>query len=210
VAAVEYFEVQLGSLIQTPKNSAALEVAAATSKLPWIGKVCVVADDESDASNLYRYEYSPLFSRSAVGIEECLAWKPSAGVLLESCLWWVKDYFTTTVLRNPRWWEEVGCPAYTQFWVDAMEARATGRFVRESVPLFVEMSDSEESVQKSPDDEGETGDHTNAESSDDDASVVEGWQGGESDQEYEDLEEALQSDTPLNLECVEDSSPLHT
>ena len=183
VDAVEYFEVQLGSYLQHGPVCEAFERAVGSAKLPWIGKVCVVADHEDDASNLYRYEYSPLFSTSAVGVHECQAWKPSSGVVLESALWMVRDYYTTTVLRNRRWWESVGQPAYEEFWVEVREARADGRCVRQSVALFVDDSDSEENTQAVPD-------NADADKHSESSSAVEGWIGEDSEQENTDLEEA--------------------
>lgn len=154
VAAVEYFEVQLGSFIQSGPICEEFIAAVSNAKLPWIGKVCVVADHADDASNLYRYEYSPLYSTSEVGIHECQAWNPPSGVVLESALWMVRDYYNTTVLRNHRWWEAVGRPAYEAFWVEVRTAREDGRYLRESLPLFVsDDSDSEESDQIIPDSE---------------------------------------------------------
>jgi hypothetical protein len=201
VDAVEYFEVQLGSYIQNGPTCIEFETAVGKAKLPWIGKVCVVADHQDDASNLYRYEYSPLFSTSEVGIIECQAWRPVSGVVLESALWCVRDYFTTTVLRNRRWWEEVGRPAYETFWDEVRAARADGRYVRESVPLFVSDSDSEENDQTVPDSEVGADAQANADAHSEASSVVEGWQGVESDQENADLAEGVSHDTGSDLEC---------
>jgi hypothetical protein len=190
VPAVEYFEVSLGAMLQTAPASEAFERSARTAKLRWVGKICVVAPEEDSSSNTYKYVYSPLFSTSIVGLTECQAWTPptDAGVVLESTLWWVKDYFTTTVLRNPRWWEAVGHPAYIQFWKDVTEARSDGRYIRIPVPLFVSDSDSDsvgeevaESDQNAPDNAIGVDEKANDDSDDDASSAVEGWQGLESD-----------------------------
>jgi hypothetical protein len=201
VSAVEYFEVQLGSIQQTEPHVAEFESAISKAKLPWIGKVCVVADHEDDASNLYRYAYSPLFSTSEIGITECMAWKPSGGVILESALWYVRDYYTTTVVRNPRWWESVGKPAYESFWEKVMTARADGRYlVREAIPLFVsEESSLEASDHEARDSVSVTDDCANDEGEEDGASVVGGWQGVASDRSS-DLENNEKSYIDSDLE----------
>lgn len=205
VPAVEYFEVQLGSSLETEP----FVKAASTAKLPWIGKVCVVADHEDDASNLYRYEYSPLFRNSSVGMDECLAWKPDSGVVLESALWWVKDYNIVTVLRNQRWWAAIGQPAYEEFWTRVKEARSDGRYVRVSRPLFVSDSESEASDHEShgrkdaEDDAASDADVSSPESD------VEGWQGVESDHR-EEMDTAALSDTDSDLESEVETNLLRT
>lgn len=198
VNAVDYFEVSLGSLLQNNATQE-YETAAKGAKLPWIGKVCVIADHEDDASNLYRYEYSPLFTNSDVGIEECLAWKPNTGVILESALWWVRDYNTVTVVRNRRWWEAEGRPAYEDFWRDVTAARNDGRYVREARPLFVDDSASEENDPPARDTEDAGDAQTNDVDAELDATNAEGWQGVASDHEAEmDIDE--QHDTGSDLE----------
>jgi hypothetical protein len=132
VDAVDYVEVQFAA---APAATVSEDILS-RGKQPWIGKVCVTAaaDDADPAS--YKYEYSPLFPADKKGFRECMAWKPEAAVILEESVWYVKDWFTTTVLRNKRWWETLGYPAYVQFWKDADAARADGRF--KSQPLFVD------------------------------------------------------------------------
>lgn len=201
VAAVEYFEVQLGSFIQSGPICEEFVAAVSSAKLPWIGKVCVVADHTDDASNLYRYEYSPLFSTSEVGIHECQAWNPSSGVVLESALWMVRDYYTTTVLRNRRWWEVVGRPAYETFWVEVRAAREDGRYLRESLPLFVsDDSDSEESDHVIHDSAVYPDEQSNDDAHSEASSTVEGWKGVESDQESAGQEDDARFDTGVDLE----------
>ena len=217
VLAVEYFEVALGSMLQTETQSDAFESKARASKLRWVGKIAVVADDEDAPSSTYRYMYSPLFSTSDVGLAECQGWCPpaEAGVVLETTLWWVKDYFTTTVMRNPRWWEEVGCPAYRAFWEHVNTARSDGRYNRVAVPLFVDDEQSEEeaegkeTAQTAPDGEDATDALANDDSDDDASSAVEGWQGAESDHELE-MDTGKQSDIGSDLECEIQTAPANT
>ena len=215
VPAVEYFEVALGSMLQTAAQDDAFEQKARAAKLRWVGKVCVVADHEDSPSNSYKYVYSPLFSTSDVGLAECQAWNPhaEAGVILESSLWWVKDYFTTTVLRNPRWWEAVGQPAYEQFWVDVTQARTDGRYNRVAVPLFVSDSDDEtadmEMPQTAPDDAIGVDETPNDATDDDASSAVEGWQGAESDHDSA-MGIDVQFDSDSDLESEVQKSPANT
>lgn len=190
VPAVEYFEVSLGSIIQTAPQMDTYMNSAKDAKLRWIGKVCVVADHEDDASNLYRYVYSPLFINSDTGINECMSWQPSSGVILESTLWWVKDFNTLTVLRNKRWWEIEGLPAYNAFWERVSAARLSppARIAR---PLFVDDTDLEENGHVSHESDSTAGYAASDTESNSDASAVEGWQGAESDREKDTAGTAL-------------------
>jgi len=121
--AVEYFEVALGAA--TDPSDDVLKGSA----LPWIGKVCVVAPSVDAPMTEFTYAYSPLFPATAEGAAAVRAWKPaSEGELLEVQIWWVKNYTQTTVLRNKRWWADVGRPAYERLWDDVETARADGRF----------------------------------------------------------------------------------
>jgi hypothetical protein len=120
---VDYFEVALGAA--TDPSDDVLKGSA----LPWIGKVCVVAPSVDAPMSEFTYAYSPLFSATTEGAAAVRAWKPDAmGELLEVQIWWVKNYTQTTVLRNKRWWADVGQPAYERLWTDVEEARADGRF----------------------------------------------------------------------------------
>lgn len=131
VEAVEYVEVQFGAM---PQEKAANEIIE-LSKQPYIGKVCVTAASFDTPPADYKYAYSPLFPATKQGYKSCIAWKPS-GILLESSVWYVKDWFTQTVPRNRRWWQSVGYPGYVQFWKDVESARKDGRF--KTKPLFIE------------------------------------------------------------------------
>jgi len=132
VEAVEYVEVQFGAI---PQNRVKDEPRVRSGVQPWIGKVCVVAAAEDMLPSQYQYAYSPLFPNTEEGLSDCLAWTPS-GLIRESCVWYVKDWFHTTVLRNRRWWDSIGHPEYVRFWEDVDAARLDGRFKPEA--LFVE------------------------------------------------------------------------
>lgn len=131
INAVEYFEVSLGSSPTLPVEK---------SKLPWIGKIYVTAPGADSPESEYNYVYSPLFAEDAKA--DCEAWpSPENTVVLETAYWWVKDYHHTTVLRNKRWWEHVGRPAYEKFWEDVEDARTSGKY--KSRGLFVEDDDAD-------------------------------------------------------------------
>lgn len=200
VVAVEYFEAQFGSVQQTGPTHIGFENAARSSKLPWIGKICVVADHEDAPSSSYRYEYSPLFSNSDVGIIECLTWTPTGGIALESALWWVRDYNAVTVMRNRRWWEAEGQPAYEEFWRTVSIARVDGRYLRTAQPLFVDEPEIEANDQQSVGSEGDADVPANDDVAGEDEIAVEGWQGVESDRELEMETAAAQHDTGSDLE----------
>lgn len=129
--AVEYIEVQFGAC---PQEQVSTDILA-KGKQPWIGKVCVVAETADTPPTQYTYQYSPLFPNTLAGFSECILWKPE-GLILESSVWYVKDWFHSTVLRNPRWWNEVGHPAYKEFWEEADLARTSARF--KPVAMFVD------------------------------------------------------------------------
>lgn len=128
VDAVEYVEARLSSLPY--ERSYELSTAAlAKAKQPWMGVVAVVSPTLFGPPHEYQYVYSPLFPTS--DLEGMLAWMPEIayeGRLIERTIWWVSDWFTTTVLRNRRWWSCIGQPAYESFWKDVDEARDKSTF----------------------------------------------------------------------------------
>ena len=141
VEAVEYLEVKFGAYPQATVTNEILT----KSKQPWIGKVCVVSPSPDASPLLHKYEYSPLHPNTQEGYTALLAWSsplpnPDA-IVLESCVWYIKDWFHTTVLRNRIWWDTIGYPSYQQFWVDVEEARRTEKYKYVPVPLFVDSSD---------------------------------------------------------------------
>jgi hypothetical protein len=92
-----------------------------------VGVLFVVSPVAGGPAQDYEYVYGPVFTNVA----ECVAFVPElaeGAVLIETCVWWVEDWYTTTVPRNRRWWEAVGGPAYESFWRDVDDARRTGRF----------------------------------------------------------------------------------
>lgn len=113
-----------------------------------VGAVAVVG--LPDATETWRYEYSPLYDNTAEGRALAEAWLPVVATaleeevpvdadallaeeqvqahveeqLLEKHLWEIEKIQTITVKRNPRWWAAVGLPAYVDFWkhVDAVRS----------------------------------------------------------------------------------------
>jgi hypothetical protein len=134
VDAVDYVEVQFG-ILSSPDQ-------LVLSKQPRIGTVCVTAPSCDADPSTYTYEYSPLFEATDAGYAQMQEWMPKGTAVLERTQWYVKDWFTTTVMRNRRWWADVGFPAYTQFWEEVDTLRTSGFTNRK--PLFVD-SDSDES-----------------------------------------------------------------
>ena len=167
VDAVDYVEVQFGILSSSEQLTQA--------KQPRIGTVCVTALSCDADPSTYVYEYSPLFEATEAGYAQMQEWTPNGAAVLERTQWYVKDWFTTTVMRNKRWWAEVGFPAYTQFWEEVDTLRASGFTNRK--PLFVD-SGSERSAasvpsnRESPVPECDAGEETNAATVDTPANVV--------------------------------------
>jgi hypothetical protein len=180
VEAVEYVEVQFGAVSQ--EN--ATEDIVRQSKKPFIGKVCVTATTADTQPADYAYAYSPLFPATAKGFQECVAWAPD-GIILESSMWYVKNWFNQTVPRNRRWWSTVGYPGYVEFWKDVDEARKEGKY--KTKPLFVDVASEEGEEAEGPeelavaeeidhisvDSEAGVDDHTNDVAPDSDATDAE-------------------------------------
>lgn len=146
VDAVDYFEVQFGILRDAED--------ALRSKLPYIGKVCVIGSASASDSPYqeYTYAYSPLFRANEY--DALVAWKPDTeGVILEASSWYVKDYYTTTVVRNERWWTNVGYVAYIEFWKEVDEARVSGKY--KSQALFVDSGSDGTQEEEEPEPEPE-------------------------------------------------------
>jgi hypothetical protein len=123
VDAVEYIEIQFSAVSQENMNAGTI----LSGCKPWIGKVCVQTPTLESLPSAFTYEYSPIFPNTEDGLKKCLEWTPP-GIILESSIWFIKDWFHTTVLRNPRWWDAVGYPSYMDFWKDVEMARTDGRF----------------------------------------------------------------------------------
>ena len=132
-----------------------------------VGAVAVVG--QPDATETWRYEYSPLYDNTAEGRAMAEAWLPGCcgraleeevlvdadallaeeqgqvhaeEQLLEKHLWEIEKIQTITVKRNPRWWAAVGHPAYVDFWkhVDAVR----------SDPMFLSPAFLDEGGRRSP------------------------------------------------------------
>lgn len=135
VDAVEYVECRCESFIPTEVDFAVLS----GSKIPWIGKIFVVSANAEVLPADYEYIYSPLFPNTREGLRDCLVWAAATPVIVhETSYWFVRDWFNKTVLRNRRWWDAIGYPAYVEFWKEADDARTTGRFKPQA--LFVDTS----------------------------------------------------------------------
>jgi len=185
VDAVEYVECRCETF-----NPANVDFAVlSASKIPWIGKICVVAASVDVLPTDYEYIYSPLFPNTQDGLRDCVAWSPpSACIVHEMSYWFVRDWFAKTVLRNRRWWAEIAYPSYVEFWREVEEARTSGRF--NSQALFVDTStvcsrrseieaEEAESDHAENDAEDDVGDCTSDEDLETVATVAGEWQGVE-------------------------------
>lgn len=143
VDAVDYVEVQF-AILSTQEQ---LQYA----KQPLIGTVCVTASTPSADPATYTYEYSPLFPATEEGYAAMQEWTPAGPAVLERTQWYVKDWFATTVMRNRRWWNDVGFPAYTTFWNEVDALRATGFTNRK--PLFIDSGSERSATSPVPDPE---------------------------------------------------------
>ena len=100
------------------------------AKLGVLGVLFVISPEAGGSTQAYEYVYGPIFT----DVAECRVYArrgpelADGAVLVETCIWWVEDWYTTTVLRNRRWWAEKGQPAYEAFWRDVDNARTTGQF----------------------------------------------------------------------------------
>jgi hypothetical protein len=126
VDAVEYFECAFASVPVLTNYILSL------AKLPYVGKLCVIGNEKNEPTE---YIYSPLFPATKLGISSANQWT-AQGTILETCCWYVKDSHHSTVLRNKRWWNTVGFPAYTELWKEIDKARESGKYKRQA--LFVD------------------------------------------------------------------------
>ena len=161
VDAVDYVEVQFAVL--------STQEQLLLAKQPLIGTVCVTAPTPDADPSTYTYEYSPLFPATHEGYAAMQEWAPSLTAVLERTQWYVKDWFNTTVMRNRRWWDDVGFTAYTSFWEEVDALRASGFTNRK--PLFID-SGSEASGHTSPVPECDADSYTNVAPEDASANAV--------------------------------------
>jgi hypothetical protein len=128
VQAVEYFECCFKEV------PLLCEEHIQHSNLPYVGKLCVICTNEQK-----EYIYSPLFPASHTGIKDANGWLPKDNPeILESVCWYIKDSFTDTIVRNPRWWNTIGKPAYEEFWHTVDNARLNNDYKIEYIPLFID------------------------------------------------------------------------
>jgi hypothetical protein len=94
-------------------------------------------------ADTWEYAYSSLEERTEAGCKAVVEWLPDSmgeKVVLERSVWCIDDWYVTTVLRNRRWWNDMGKPAYEKFWAAVDQARSTGEFASR---LLIEDSDSD-------------------------------------------------------------------
>jgi hypothetical protein len=149
VDAVEYFEASFGTALGPLTSDLQRSLAAPPcAAAPFIGALAVVSPAPDAPWTAYTYEYSPLAPATSAGVETVAAWRPTLpsaeAVVLETAFWWVKDAFHKTVLRNPRWWDAVGRPAYEAFWDEVDAARVDGRYAHHYETRMLILDDEED------------------------------------------------------------------
>jgi len=140
VDAVDYFEACFA--VKDCNTIKYLDITLHT--LEYIGKLCVTVDSDNIPNEYY---YSPLFPATERGLRACQRWLPDTNdTIVESVIWWVKDSYNTVVQRNPRWWSEIGYPAYIKYWLEVDKARLEKTHAPKA--LFIE--ESEEELEEEP------------------------------------------------------------
>ncbi len=147
-AAVEYIEVRFDATPFATSDFLHCPSSSPSSSIPAkMGTILIVCAKENvEDPYKWHYAYSPIWNLDEEGMAAANVWKPAefmeeADVIVERSVWKVVDWWTTTVPRNPRWWAEVGYPAYKDFWERVEEARADGRY--QSKLLIVDSDDEE-------------------------------------------------------------------
>lgn len=147
-AAVEYIEVRFDATPLATKDFLHRPSPSSSSIPAKMGTILIVcAKEDVENPNKWLYEYSPIWKLDEEGFVAANVWKPvgfrdEEDVIVERSVWRIVDWWTTTVPRNPRWWLEVGYPAYKDFWNRVDAARADGRY--QSKLLIVDSDEEDE------------------------------------------------------------------
>jgi hypothetical protein len=131
VDAVEYIEVRFDAKPATSISVDQFLKPSAQEEIPQrIGCILVIAPHADAPPETWKYEYSPIFTKSLEHLATLLTWTPDSmptdAVVLERSVWRIQDWWTQTIPRNRRWWNEVGKPAYESFWKQVDHARFHG------------------------------------------------------------------------------------
>lgn len=96
------------------------ELPSGLADAHWKGRVEVYGHHDNPTTWSYRYSIAVEDLEDA----EWLTPAPTDVPLLESTVWWLVGWYPRTVLRNRRWWGEVGGPEAGRFWTDVECGRA--------------------------------------------------------------------------------------
>ena len=134
VDIVEYVEIRFESVPINKDIESWLKKPFKENIPKMFGVICVVGKEGDYNSN--RYVYSEPFE----SIKDFMNYKPKYEKdekIFELCAYRVLDYHHKSVLRNKKWWELVGKPAYEEFWIDVDEAKKSGKMIKHEV-LFLD------------------------------------------------------------------------
>jgi hypothetical protein len=84
----------------------------------WKGRICVYGFLEDQSTWTYRYS-EPVNDIEDADVPD----GPDCYPLLESSIWWLTSWHPRTVLRNHKWWQEIGWPAASLFWAEVQSGR---------------------------------------------------------------------------------------
>lgn len=114
--AVDFVEAQF---IQ--RHTGATDESEPEPNAEWKGRIEIYGDAADVATWVYRY------SSPANDLEDAtwLTPPPPGLSLLESSVWWLVGWYPRTVLRNERWWSQVGSVEAARFWNEVEEGRKT-------------------------------------------------------------------------------------
>ena len=128
IDVVEYVEIRFETVPINKEIESWLKKPFKEDIPKMFGVICVVGKEGEYYSN--RYIYSEPFE----SIKDFMEYKPKYEKdekIFELCAYRVLDYHHTSVLRNKKWWELVGKPAYEEFWIDVEEMKKSGKKIKE-------------------------------------------------------------------------------
>jgi len=114
--AVDFTEAVFGQCYTTVMEEHAAEIAAAR----WKGYIRVLGKIED--SSTWKYQYTA----PVEDLEDALLPDPNPNTdvsIVETSVWWLKNWYPRTVLRNRMWWETVAKPAAQLFWAQVVSGR---------------------------------------------------------------------------------------
>jgi len=116
--AVDFTEAIFGQCYTSIQEEHAEEIASAR----WKGYIRVIGKWGDYTS--WKYQYTP----PVEDLEDAILppMDPSSNTdvsILETSVWWLKNWYPRTVLRNRTWWENMAKPAAELFWAQVLSGR---------------------------------------------------------------------------------------